>query len=161
MAWESMHFAVGMVGGAAIGCTVSLVIRRGWRWTPPAMTLGGLWACVPDMPRLWREDFPWLPFSSVLGSKNLEHWLHSIGDLFFFHKQLDAQPQEFALHGLIGIIVLYNLAILLLLWLKRPAAHPIDAPRKAPPLQACPRCHDATPLHASPSRRDHAPALTE
>lgn len=119
MAWTSMHFAVGMAGGAAISCTVSLIVRRGWRFAPIAMTLGGLWAITPDTPRLFREDFPGLPFAATLGSKDLERWLHSIGDLFFFHKQLDAQPHEFALHGVIGMILLYNLAIVGLLWQTR------------------------------------------
>jgi hypothetical protein len=119
MAWTSMHFAVGMsCAGAAfgVGC---LALRRGWRWLPAVMTLGGLWAIVPDSPRLWREDFPWLPFASTLGAKSLEDKLHSIGDLFFFHKSLDAQPHEYALHGLMIMLLLYNASIALLMWLER------------------------------------------
>jgi hypothetical protein len=82
------------------------------------MTAGGFWAIVPDMPRLWRVDFPSLPFAGTLGDIHLERWLHRWGDIFFFHHQLDAQPKEFALHGLIGMIFLYNLALALLLWLE-------------------------------------------
>ena len=59
-----MHFAVGMCGGAALALAPCLIFRRGWRFIPVGMTLGGLWALVPDMPRLWREDFPSLPFAS-------------------------------------------------------------------------------------------------
>ena len=119
MAWTSMHFAVGMgCAGVAFGAGC-LLMRRGWRWLPAMMTLGGLWAIVPDAPRLWREDFPWLPFASTLGAKSLEDSLHGIGDLFFFHQSLDAQPHEYALHGLILMLVLYNAAIVLLMGMER------------------------------------------
>lgn len=103
-----MHFAVGMMGGGALAGAACLMLRRGWRWLPAAMTLGGLWALVPDMPRIWREDFPSLPLASVLGDKDLERWLHSVGDIFFFHERLDVQPRELALHGLVLMIALYN-----------------------------------------------------
>lgn len=119
MAWTSMHFAVGMAGGAAISGAFSLVTGKGWRCVPVAMTLGGVWALVPDMPRLWREDFPWLPFAATLGDKGFERWLHSFGDLFFFHQRLDLQPRELALHGLFIIIALYNAALGGLLWKSR------------------------------------------
>jgi hypothetical protein len=114
-----MHFAVGMCGGAAVTLVPCLILRRGWRHIPVGMTLGGLWGIVPDLPRLWREDFTGLPFAATLGSKDFELWLHSIGDLFFFHRSFDAQPKEFALLGLAMIIGLYNLCILGLLWHKR------------------------------------------
>ena len=116
MAWTSMHFAVGMgCAGAAFGLGC-LLMKRGWRWLPGVMTLGGLWGIAPDMPRLWREDFSWLPFASTLGAKSLEDNLQAIGDLFFFHRSLDAQPHEYALHGLIFMILFYNAAIGLLMW---------------------------------------------
>lgn len=119
MAWTSMHFAVGMgCAGAAFGLGC-LLMKRGWRWLPGAMTLGGLWGIVPDLPRLWREDFAWLPFASTLGAKTLEADLHAIGNLFFFHQALDAQPHEYALHGLVIMLALYNAAILMLLWMER------------------------------------------
>ena len=125
MAWTSMHFATGMISGGLIAASACLLLRRGWRFIPLAMTTGGLWALVPDMPRLWREDFPGLPFASALGSKNLERSLHEIGDIFFFHHQLDAQPHEYALHGLIMIISLYTLCILQMLWLERKSRNSI------------------------------------
>lgn len=112
MAWTSMHFAVGMLGGGALGIAASAVLRRGSRWIPLAMTAGGFWAITPDLPRLWREDFPSLPLAATLGDKELENYLHSIGDLFFLHARLDAQPKEYALHGLILILFLYNAALL-------------------------------------------------
>lgn len=107
-----MHFAVGMAGAGAIGTVGCLVVRRGWRWLPLAMTAGGFWALVPDLPRLFREDFPGLPLARTLGHHELERWLHAIGDLFFFHRALDQQPRELALHGLIGILLLYNLCLI-------------------------------------------------
>lgn len=110
MAWTSAHFAVGMVAGGAATLAASLVYRRAWRLSIPMMTLGGLWAIVPDLPRLWREDFPSLPLSSILGRRELEVWLHGYGDVFCLHRMLDAQPREFALHGLAGIVLMYNLA---------------------------------------------------
>lgn len=114
-----MHFAVGMCGGAALTLAPCLILRRGWRFIPVGMTLGGIWGLIPDMPRLWREDFTGLPFASTLGDKDFELWLHSIGDLFFLHQSLDAQPKEFALLGLAMIIGLYNLSLMGLLYGKR------------------------------------------
>ena len=107
MAWTSMHFAIGMMGSGVIAGVGCVLLRRGWKYLPGIMTLGGAWAIVPDMPRIWREDFPWLPFAGTLGKKSLEQWLHGNGDWFFMHKQLDAQPHEYALHGLAMIIGLY------------------------------------------------------
>ncbi|MAX25443.1 MAG: hypothetical protein CMJ19_13160 [Phycisphaeraceae bacterium] len=118
MAWTTMHFAVGMAGATVatgVGC---MIMRRGWRWLPLSMTAGGIWAVIPDMPRLFREDFPWLPFAQTLGSKSLELKLHRMGDIFFFHKQLDMQPHEYALHGLILMLVMYNIAIGVLMLLE-------------------------------------------
>ncbi|WP_428386372.1 hypothetical protein [Mucisphaera sp.] len=112
MAWTTMHFAVGMIAGGAIGMAASALLGRGTRWVPLTMTAGGIWALTPDLPRLFREDFPSLPFASILGSKDLERYLHSVGDLFFLHASLDAQPKEYALHGLILILILYNAALL-------------------------------------------------
>ncbi len=111
-----MHFAAGMCGGAAVMAVPCLFLRRGWRHIPLAMTLGGIWALLPDAPRLWREDFTSLPFAGTLGAKDLEVWLHSIGDLFFMHRSLDAQPKEFALLGLLLIVGLYNLCLVGMLW---------------------------------------------
>ncbi len=116
-----MHFAVGMCGGAAVMAVPCLILRRGWRHIPLAMTLGGVWALLPDAPRLWREDFTSLPFAATLGAKDFELWLHSIGNLFFFHRSLDAQPKEFALLGLAIIIGLYNLSLIGMLWQSRRA----------------------------------------
>ena len=107
MAWTSMHFAAGMCGAGVISGITCLVIRRGYRWIPLTMTVGGLWALLPDLPRVFREDFPSLPFASSLGSRNLENFLHSYGNVFFLHGNLDAQPREFALLGLAIIIALY------------------------------------------------------
>ncbi|MEM9020891.1 MAG: hypothetical protein AAGC44_10040 [Planctomycetota bacterium] len=115
MAFTTMHFAVGMAGGGALALAGCALLRRGWRFTPLAMTLGGLWAIAPDLPRLFTEDLPSLPFAAWLGAKPLQHWLNTHGNWFFFHRLLDEQPKEFALHGLIGILVLYNLAILALI----------------------------------------------
>ncbi|WP_432799858.1 hypothetical protein [Poriferisphaera sp. WC338] len=118
MAWTSMHFAMGMIGGGVIGGAACLILRRGWRWLPAAMTAGGIWGLIPDLPRIWREDFTGLPFASYLGSKNFERWLHEIGDVFFFHSRLDAQPKEFALHGLATIIFLYCCCMVMLMYLE-------------------------------------------
>ena len=124
MAWTTMHFAVGMAGAGAIGFAGCAISRKGWRWLPAVMTLGGMWANIPDMPRFWREDFPWLPFHETLGQRSLETWLHERGDLFFFHHWLDAPPHNaYALHGLILMIIFYNLAIALLMWLEHRQRH--------------------------------------
>jgi len=119
MAWTTMHFAVGMgCTGATVGAAC-LTMRRGWRWLPFAMTLGGVFALTPDLPRIWRQDLTWLPFASILGSIQLEKTLHEWGNVFFFHRALDAQPHEYALHGLVLILVLYNASIALLMHLER------------------------------------------
>ncbi|MFP4145954.1 MAG: hypothetical protein ACOCTI_08855 [Phycisphaeraceae bacterium] len=138
MAWTTMHFAAGMGGAgllAGVGC---LALGRGWRWLGPIMTAGGVWGCVPDLPRLFREDFPSLPLAGLLGRSDLEDWLHSIGDLFFLHARLDAQPRELALHGLLLILLFYNLALVQLLWIgrKRPRHAPQAEPTERPPVPA-------------------------
>jgi hypothetical protein len=113
-----MHFGVGMAGAGLATAGAASLLVRGWRWVPLAMTAGGLWAIVPDLPRFFREDFPGLPFAAMLGSKPLEVWLHEWGDLFFFHRALDTQPNEYALHGLLLILLLYNAAVVLLMALE-------------------------------------------
>jgi hypothetical protein len=105
-----------------------MVTRRGWRWLPAAMTLGGLWALVPDMPRIFREDIYYEPISSILGTHELERSLHRWGDLFFFHRALDAQPREFALLGLLLILVFYNAGLLLLMAMETKRRHQIGRP---------------------------------
>lgn len=114
MAFTTMHFAMGMVGSGAIATVGALVMRRGLRWVPLWMTAGGIWACVPDMPRIFNEDFPSLPFASTLSSRPLQDWLQAHGDWFFFHRMLDTQPREFALHGLAIILTLYTISVFFL-----------------------------------------------
>ncbi len=118
MAWTTMHFAVGMGCVGAAGSVACMVCRRGWRWLPGAMTLGGIWALVPDLPRIFREDLYYHPISSILGTHQLERSLHRWGDLFFFHGSLDAQPKEFALLGLLLILLFYNASIVLMMRLE-------------------------------------------
>lgn len=119
MAWTTMHFAVGMGCAGALAGTACVIFRRGWRYLPAAMTAGGVWALVPDMPRVFREDFPSLPFAGILGASSIERALHRVGDLFCFHNQLDAQPQQYALAGFALVLILYNLSIGLLMFLER------------------------------------------
>lgn len=104
--------------GGALAGTACLIFRRGWRFLPAAMTAGGIWALLPDLPRVFREDFPNLPFAGMLGASSFERFLHRAGDLFCFHSQLDAQPKEYALAGFAIIIFLYNLSIGLLMMLE-------------------------------------------
>ena len=118
MAWTTMHFAVGMGCSGAAATVACFALRRGWRWIAPTMTLGGIWALVPDLPRILREDLAILPFASTLGAQSLENNLHAIGNLFFFHNSLDVQPNELALHGMGIILILYNAAIALLWYLE-------------------------------------------
>ena len=118
MSWTTMHFAVGMACGGALSGVACLIVRRGWRGVPIAMTLGGVWANVPDMPRLWRVDFPWLP-GGRLGSLELERFLHEWGDLFFFHHTMDLRMRGNALLGLALLLVMYNAVAIALLWQER------------------------------------------
>lgn len=93
-------------GAAALGC--ALLRRKGFRAVGPAMTLGGIWAIVPDLPRMFRW-YPSIPGSNNLGDVSLESLL--LSDIFFFHKSLDAQPEEYTLLGFAIVIGLYNLVI--------------------------------------------------
>ena len=123
MSWTTAHFGVGMACSGAAALAVCAIRRRGWRWIGPVMTLGGVWAIMPDLPRLWRVDFPWLPLAGRLGDMRLERALHEWGNLFFFHRAMDGRPGEFALHGLALILLLYNLNIALLMWLEHRERH--------------------------------------
>lgn len=166
MAWTTMHFAAGMIGtGAAVGA-LCLITRRGWRWLPPAMTVGGLWGLVPDLPRIFREDLTSLPMSGLLGSKSLEAKLHEWGNLFFLHGALDRQPRELALHGLILILLLYNASVMLLMWLERrarrdpvarAAAFHQEALRHTARDQSRHRSRGHKPSRRHTGRRDHHP----
>lgn len=109
-----MHFALGMVGTGAVTTVAALTFGRGLRWVPLCMTAGGIWACVPDMPRIFKEDFPNAPFAQTLSAKPLQEWLQANGDIFFLHRMLDAQPKEFALHGLAIILFLYTVSVFFL-----------------------------------------------
>lgn len=114
MAFTTMHFALGMAGAGAVTSLGCSLLRRGWRWVPCMMTLGGIWACVPDMPRIFKEDFPNAPFAQTLSAKPLQQWLQHHGDWFAFHRMLDEQPKEYALHGLAGILLLYGVSTFIL-----------------------------------------------
>lgn len=118
MAWTTMHFAVGMGCTGIVASAVCYALRRGWRWIPAAMTLGGVWALVPDMPRIFWEDLPHTRLTRALFTPDLQAKLHSWGDLFFFHRMLDNQPNEYSLHGLAIILMLYNMSIGLLMYLE-------------------------------------------
>lgn len=125
MAWTTMHFAVGM-GCAGLAATgLCLTFKRGWRWIPAAMTAGGVWAVIPDMPRVLREDVPFTSEAIRAFSQTLETYLHEWGNLFFFHKVLDDQPREYALLGLTLILIFYNAAILLLMVMESRQRHHI------------------------------------
>ena len=125
MAWTTMHFAAGMGCAGVLMGTGCLIFRRGWRWLGAGMTLGGVWALVPDMPRIFREDFPNAPFAALLGNKTMDRWLHSIGDVFFFHKSLDAQPHEYALAGFALVLIFYNLLLAKLLVMEHRQRHSV------------------------------------
>ena len=165
-----MHFAVGMCGGAAVMALPCLILRRGWRHIPLAMTLGGIWAILPDAPRLWREDFTSLPFAATLGAKDFEVWLHSIGNLFFMHRSLDAQPKEFALLGLAMVIGLYNLCLMVMLWhnkrvRRRTITHHVKSHPQAPSVSTAntpPSCNPVPPessITTPPIQPDNHPVI--
>ena len=135
MAFTTMHFALGMVGTGAVATIGALLLRRGMRWVPLWMTAGGIWACVPDMPRIFKEDFPNTPFAQTLSAKPLQQWLQANGDWFFFHRMLDEQPREYALHGLALILMLYTVSVFFLALTQRrsrqcPAHEPSAAHRR-------------------------------
>lgn len=144
MAFTTMHFAVGMAGTGAIATVGALLLRRGWRWVPLAMTAGGLWACGPDLPRLFKEDFPNAPFAHTLSARPLQAWLNTHGDWFFLHRMLDDQPKEYALHGLLGILLLYTVSCLALALANRRLQRRVSTMRDASPPQAESATADAT-----------------
>jgi hypothetical protein len=112
-----------MACSGGLGLAACVTLRRGWRWIPLVMTAGALWAIVPDMPRLFRVDFPSLGLASTLGSMNLERTLHLWGDVFFFHHALDLQPKEYALLGVAGMFFCFTASIIGLMILERRQYH--------------------------------------
>ena len=103
-----------MVAGGAAAAGVCAVRRRGWKSVPVAMLAGGMWAIIPDLPRVIREDLPNTYLASTLGSRALGHWLNSHGNWFVFHGWFDrhyAQPwpdARWGLRGIAMIVVFYN-----------------------------------------------------
>jgi len=168
-----MHFAVGMVGGAAVTATVACFYRRALPLTPLGMTLGGLWAILPDTPRLVRVDFPSLrslPGATAFGDKATEAWLHQIGDLFFLHRTLDHHATDLSLAGLFAMIALYTMGIASLLALvacnaraspgSSNASATTTPPFPTPPpswIAAAPSPPPIDPAPASPSTDADAP----
>lgn len=155
MAWTTMHFGVGMACGGAAAALVAALRGRGWSLITPAMTLAGVWALGPDLPRLFRENFPSLPFAHALGDPRVDRWLLSFGDVFFFHAALDSQPRQYALHGLVLILLCYNAAWLLgRLDRTRPRPRPVLPTRRrrtpATPAEPTKPTKPPTPRPADP-----------
>jgi len=171
VSWTSMHFAVGMVGGAAVTAGVACFCRRALPLTPLGMTLGGLWAIVPDTPRLIRVDFPSLrslPGVATLGDKAIEARLHQVGDLFFLHRTLDLHANDLSLAGLFAMIGLYTLGLAALVGLvawqrariarleRRLQSHALPRPAVEPPVdrrRATPSADPPRPGEPVPRRR--------
>lgn len=124
-----MHFAAGMIGSGSVCAAVGLFRPRVWRYLTPVMTLGGVWALLPDMPRMVREDGGMLPFFWRLGDRRMDALIQPWGDLFFLHRTLDAQPHEYALVGLGLIIFCYNAGWLLSRWRRETGIFKSSAPR--------------------------------
>jgi hypothetical protein len=77
------------------------------------MTLGGIWALVPDLPRVLQEFPSLVPRSyNSFAVMKLEIYLHQRGDMFFFHRFLDNQPNELAVVGFAVVVALYNVVVL-------------------------------------------------
>jgi hypothetical protein len=108
-----MHFGVGMACGGAAATLLAALRGRGWKWITPVMTLSGVWALGPDLPRIFREGYPSLPLARYLGDESVDRWLLSFGDVFFFHAMLDSQPRQYAVQGLVLILLCYNVGWLL------------------------------------------------
>src|SRR5690606_4625906 len=118
-----MHFAVGMACAGIMAVTAFAFTRRGWRWLPVLMTLGGVWAVIPDVPAtLWYS----LGFSSGPASSAFQASLSQAGNLFFFHNVLDSIAYDHQLLGGVLIVLLYNLAISLLMVLEKRARLGLD-----------------------------------
>ena len=99
-----MHFGVGMACGGGIALGIAAIRRRGFESIGPAMTLGGIWAMVPDLHRIF-SWYPSLPFAEKFQR------IQPLSDIFFFHKSLDTQPAEYTLLGFGLILFFYNLVI--------------------------------------------------
>ena len=102
-----------MACGGAAAVVVATLRGRGWSWVTFVMTLSCIWALGPDLPRIFREGYPSLPFARYLGDEGVDRWLLSFGDVFFFHAMLDSQPHQYALQGLVLILLCDNAAWLL------------------------------------------------
>jgi len=110
MAWVGGHFAIGMACGGVAAAGFCAWRRRDWRLVPAAMVAGGLWATVPDMPRVIREDLPGTWLAATAGAKPFEEVLQYYGNLFFFHRWLDLlQEGRWGLRGLAIVVACYTL----------------------------------------------------
>jgi hypothetical protein len=88
-----------MLVGGMLAAVVCLIIRRGWRLVPYVAAITGVWATLPDLPRLFREDLPFIPLAGLIGHKEVEKAMHEFGNIFIFHSWLDQWPDRFVLHG--------------------------------------------------------------
>jgi len=109
MAWIGGHFAIGMACGGAAAAGWCAWRRRDWHLIPFAMAAGGVWAIIPDMPRVIREDLPGTWLAATAGARPLEEVLQYYGNVFFFHRWFDfAQTGRWGLRGLAIVVASYT-----------------------------------------------------
>ncbi len=115
MAWIGAHFAIGVAGGGAIAAGICAVRKRGWKSVPIAMLAGGVWAVIPDLPRIVRDDLSIGLLTATIGSPGVIDWFHQHGNWFFLHRWVDVQAAQpwpearWGLRGLAVILICYNL----------------------------------------------------
>jgi len=119
MTSTSMHLAVGMACGGLAAVAFCLAMKRGWRWIPLVMTAGAIWAILPDLPAMMRQQLAWMPLSQTLGSQALENALASWGNVFFFHSALASSSADLSVVGFALMFLLFNLSMAGVLMLER------------------------------------------
>lgn len=104
----STHFAVGMICSGLLMLPLLFFRFRYWIYLPVVQTLGGVFAEVPDFPRVIGA-FPSLGLHHIVDADALYRLLHTrIGDLFFFHRSIDVSGEGNFLQGMTVVICIYN-----------------------------------------------------
>ena len=127
MSDPAVHFAAGLIGGTLIAAPIVSFRRRWRRYVPVFAGLCGLWASVPDFPRLVRgverllleRGFVRLanwPVIEYLGRNRLGRSLTAYGDWFFLHRLLDTRYRIEGLAGPVVVLLYYHVVILGYLW---------------------------------------------
>ena len=151
MPMPEVHYALGMTCGGIASVAVPWFRRRWYKIGPLFMTFCGVWAMLPDVPRVLGQIPGWVPFygllHGVLGSRSAHKFMHGgIGNIFFGHALLDNRfLDDYYLAGYAAVLGIYTVILIVyaIRWPRRTSAAPADEAKRTQ-REAQPVAREAT-----------------